>query len=78
MTDDQRERGRGPFVGCLAIGFMLGLPAYVLSVGPAGLIFGPPPFPDWLRLIYYPLGTLCDLSPTFNAWIGWYITLWTG
>jgi hypothetical protein len=33
LIDNHRER-RWPFVGCLAIGMMLALPACVLSIGP--------------------------------------------
>jgi hypothetical protein len=80
MSDDQRER-RGPFVGCLAVGLLLGLPAYVLSIGPAARLLTHyrddyPVLANAIRGFYWPLGFLFKHSETFARIVGWYQDLW--
>jgi hypothetical protein len=56
------------------------LPSYVLSVGPAdrlrhdGFLAGP--LLDFVMLIYWPLATACQLSPSFNSAMEWYLRWW--
>jgi hypothetical protein len=75
MIDDQRER-RGPFVGCLAIGMLLGLPAYVLSIGPAVWLHQRGYFPEWAIAFYWPIGVLVAIFPAVERVFRWYENLW--
>jgi hypothetical protein len=72
-TDDERARGRGPWVGCLAIGMLLGLPGYVLSFGPALSLVVHGYLPKEVLMIYRPL---YYLGPQFRNWADWYGNLW--
>jgi hypothetical protein len=74
MTDNQSER-RGPFAGCLAVGLLLALPAYLLSIGPFIWLANRGYLPMQLGVIYAPLGLIQD-RPPFGRLIAWYMSLW--
>jgi hypothetical protein len=77
MTDDQHGR-RGPWAGCLAIGLLLALPAYVLSLGPVIALESHGWLPVEVEFIYFPLAILAEYCKPIDNAPQWYIGLWGG
>jgi hypothetical protein len=75
MTDDQHQR-RGPFVGCLAVGLLVALPLYVLSIGPAVWLNVQGYLPDESFYVYFPLAVLADNCKPISDAFEWYLALW--
>jgi len=50
---------------------------YVLSIGPAARLVAMPNInPDYLVVIYRPLGLVADNCPPLKSVLRWYIDLW--
>ena len=76
MTENQRER-RGPWLGCLLAGLLIGLPAYVLSVGPMAAAMSHLGFHSYaVDAFYQPLQMLYQIWPPARHFLDWYIDLW--
>jgi len=75
---DQRERQRGPFIGCLATAIIFALPAYVLSIGPAAWLLKHGYIPQEACIIYAPLGILANYCRLIGEALNRYIVLWGG
>ena len=75
MTNDQRER-RGPFIGCLAIGMLLALPSYVLSIGPFVWLVRRGYMPREVGIVFWPLRVLVDSYPPIGLAFEWYLQFW--
>ena len=76
MSDNERSRERGPFAGCLAAALLFGLPAYVLSVGPFVWLVNHRYAPEWLGIIYWPIGlVIVNCEPAEQA-LRWYLAFW--
>ena len=76
MGDDQQKRGPGPFVGCLATALLIGLPAYVLSVGPFVWLVDHGYVPSAVEVVYIPLGILANSCKPIREFFDWYLALW--
>jgi len=55
---------------------LLGLLAYVLSVGPIALLEHNGCLPEWVLWVYLPLGLLNEHSDPAHRALRWYVQLW--
>ena len=61
----------------LGVVAVLGLPVlYVLSVGPFAWLVNRGYVPEFLTVIYVPLGLLAESSDGFRQAADWYVALW--
>lgn len=73
---DKSIGGGATIVGLLLIALLLPV-LYVLSIGPAAMIYhlngdGP----DWLAELYYPIEALTNALPSLQPIVEWYLELW--
>ena len=77
---DEKRGGAGcGTVGCFTLGVFgfVGLPLYVLSVGPVVWLVEGTRW-EWVCLIYFPIGVLASLCPPVDRVLQWYVELWRG
>jgi hypothetical protein len=73
---EQKRGGSGWAIGC-GLMLFLGLPLYVLSIGPAVWIAnGSDAIGYAIQIFYYPLELIAGFFPPFKALVEWYICFW--
>jgi hypothetical protein len=72
---DLRSRDSGPFAGCLATALLFGMPGYALSIGPFVWLANRGYLPQFVGVIYVPIGLLGYWEPARRI-IHWYISFW--
>ena len=75
-TSTTDERGRGPWLVFLVLSIALGLPAYVLSVGPAVWLHAHGYLPDEMGYIYAPLAVVVNNCDPMMVFFKWYLSFW--
>ena len=75
MEDREQKSGN---VGCFIMGMLglVGLPLYVLSIGPVSWVVLQNPSLQWIGVIYFPLGLLAEFCPPVESALQWYLELW--
>jgi hypothetical protein len=76
MSDEQQSPKRGRFAGCLALVLLLGLPAYVLSIGPFVWLVDHGYVSRYVGVIYAPLGLLVSYCEPVGQMFRWYLAWW--
>lgn len=76
MTDDQHQQRGGLGAGCLAVGLVLALPGYVLSVGPVIWLRQRGYLPDAVEYAFFPLAVLADYCKPISDAFEWYLEFW--
>jgi hypothetical protein len=77
MTEtDERERGRGPWLGCLVAGMLLFPPAYLLAPGPLLWLQNRGYLGESAGIIFKPLELAYSNSSAVARFYDWYLTLW--
>jgi hypothetical protein len=73
---DEKRGGSGVAIGCLLV-FLLGLPVYVLSIGPAVWMANRSEAVGYaIQVVYFPLGLVAYCLPPFKDFVEWYISFW--
>jgi hypothetical protein len=77
MTERDEKRGRsGVAIGCLLV-LLLGLPLYVLSIGPAVWLANRSEAIGYaFQIVYFPLGLIAYLFSPFKDFVEWYLSFW--
>lgn len=75
-SGEGRHREGGPFVGCLATVILIGLPAYLLSVGPFVWLVDHGYMHRYFGAIYAPIGLLVSSFEPAARLFRWYLAFW--